>query len=50
MGMKIGVKIRIAGVASIKVPTINKITLMSSRVTTLLSVSASMALDTIAGI
>ena len=50
MGRKIGVKIRIAGVGSMKVPTNSRIRLMSSRVTTLLLVSVSMALEIMAGI
>lgn len=49
-GRKIGVKIRHAGVISMKVPTTNKIMLIINRMTILLLLIASRPLDTSVGI
>ena len=49
-GRKIGVKIRQAGVISIKVPTISRITLIRSKITILLLLTDRSALDTSVGI
>ncbi len=48
-GRKIGVKISTAGVMSMKMPTINKTRLISNRMMMGLSLSATMALATVAG-
>ena len=50
IGRKIGVKIKIAGVGSIKVPTNKSTTLMIKRVITLLFVNVNIALEIIVGI
>ena len=50
MGRKMGVKIRQAGVMSMKVPMINSRILMINRITYLLSLIPSMASDTALGI
>ena len=49
-GRNIGVKIRQAGVISIKVPTINKIMFMRKKITNLLLLIPSIALETAPGI
>ena len=49
-GRKIGVKIRQAGVISIKVPTISRIILIMNRITNLLSLIDSSPLETSDGI
>ena len=50
IGRKIGVKIRIAGVGSIKVPTNSKITLIRRKIKNLLLVTLRTAVATISGI
>ena len=47
IGRKIGVKIKTAGVMSIKIPTINRITLISIKMTTGLSLMLSRAALTV---
>ena len=49
-GRKIGVKIRQAGVISMKVPTISRITLINRKITILLLLMASKPLETAVGI